>query len=257
MIAAGSPAIAGKKEKPMRRIAVCMIMLLALAGCTGYKSQEVPFRPPEAMANVQSVAGAQVAAVAYDDPKQAERAFGFDIRASGLLPVQVVLDNAGDSSLRVVPGQTFLMDNEGNYWNLLDRRTAYQRVEESSEYARIAGQAGKRSLLGAAGGAIVGAAVGILTGENVGEALGKGAAVGAAGGAVLGGGEELASDRAERRISQDLAEKNLENRSVDPGKLGRGFLFFPGEAPAAAKLRLQLEDESKGNVYNLILDLDQ
>jgi hypothetical protein len=99
--------------------------------------------------------------------------------------------------------------------------------------------------------------VGILTGENVGEALGKGAVVGAAGGAVLGGGEELASTKAERRISQDLADKNLENRTVGPRMLGRGFLFFPGEAPSAAKLRLQLKEEKSGDVYNLVLDLTQ
>jgi hypothetical protein len=249
-------------EKPMRRtlmkrIFLSLGMLLLIAACTGYKSQETPFRPPESLANMQMAAEAKVASVAYDDPKEAEQAFGFNIRKAGLLPVQVVIDNTGTSSLTVVPGQTFLIDEQGNYWNLLDRQTAYERVEESSEYARIAGQAGKRSLLGAAGGAVVGAAVGILTGENVGEALGKGAVVGAAGGAVLGGGEELASTKAERRISQDLADKNLENRTVGPRMLGRGFLFFPGEAPSAAKLRLQLKEEKSGDVYNLVLDLTQ
>jgi hypothetical protein len=167
----------------------------------------------------------------------------------------VVIDNTGDKTLSIVPGQTFLIDDQGNYWSLLDRQTAYERVEESSEYARIAGSAGKRSVLGAAGGAVVGAAIGILTGENVGEALGKGAAIGAAGGAILGGGEELASEKAERRISQDLADKNLENRTIGPNKLGRGFLFFPGEAPTASRLRLQLEEESSGAVHNLFLDL--
>lgn len=239
----------------MKRFMLVMTVILALSACTGYKSQEVPFKPPEAIANMQIIAGAKVASVAYDDPKKAKQAFGFDIRKTKLLPVQVVIDNTGEKALRIVPAQTFLIDDQGNYWNLLDRQTAYERVEESSEYARIAGSAGKRSVLGAAGGAVVGAAIGILTGENVGESLGKGAAVGAAGGAILGGGEEMASDKAERRISQDLADKNLENRTIGPNKIGRGFLFFPGEAPTASRLRLQLEEESSGTVHNLFLDL--
>lgn len=234
--------------------ALCLA-LLSLAGCTSYRSQEVPFRPPAAYAGMQVVGGAQVAAEAYADKTKAKEAFGFDIRGAGLLPVQVVIDNVGSRTVEVVPEQTFLVDSAGNYWNLLDRRTAYQRVEGSSEYARIAKGSGKGSLLGAAGGAVIGAAIGILAGENVGEALGKGAAVGAAGGAVLGGAKSGTSGEEERQISQDLANKTLENRSIDPGILGRGFLFFPGEAPSASQLRLQLRDTSSGQLYNAILSL--
>jgi hypothetical protein len=241
----------------MKRIAICLIVIFTLTGCTIYTSQEVPFKHPEAISNMQTAAGTQVAALAYDDPKQAKQAFGFDIRQAGLLPVQVVLDNAGSKTIRIVPGQTFLIDGQGDYWNLLDRQTAYRRVEQSSEYARIAGEAGRKSLLGAAGGAVVGAAIGILTDSNIGEAIGKGAAAGAAGGAILGGAGEMASGEAERQISQDLADKNLENRTVQPGILGRGFLFFPGEAPSAARLRLQLQEEESGTRHTLIFELPQ
>lgn len=238
----------------MRSFAI-VILLLTLAACTSYQSREVSFKPPTAYPGMQQVAGAQVAAEAYADPAAAKQAFGFDIRSAGLLPVQVIIDNAGAKTLEVVPEQTFLIDAKGNYWNLLDRRTAYQRVESSSEYARIGKGAGKGSLLGAAGGAIVGAAIGIVTGENVGETLGKGAAVGAAGGALLGGSQAGSSGDEERQISQDLANKSLENRDIKPGILGRGFLFFPGEAPSASQLRLQLKDTASGQLYNLILSL--
>jgi hypothetical protein len=234
--------------------AVCLVLAL-LAACTAYQSQEVPFRPPSAYPGMQVIDGAQVAAEAYADKARAKEAFGFDIRSAGLLPVQVVIDNRGGTTLEVVPEQTFLIDATGNYWNLLDRRTAYQRVEGSSEYARIAKGAGKSSLLGAAGGAVIGAAIGILTGENVGEALGKGAAAGAAGGAIIGGANSAASGDEERQISRDLANKTLENRRIKPGILGRGFLFFPGEAPSAGQLRLQLRDTGSGQLYNAILSL--
>ena len=175
----------------MRRISLvaAALLFLALAGisCTRYKSQEVSFRPPSAYPGMQVVAGAQIAAEDYADKAAARDAFGFDIRGVGILPVQVVLDNTGAHPLTIVPEQTFLIDEKGNLWNLLDRRTAYDRVESSTEYGRIASGAGKKSILGAAGGALVGAALGVLTGENVGTAATKGAAVGAAGGAVYGG----------------------------------------------------------------------
>lgn len=241
--------------KLLPNFSVLCLALLVVAGCTSYKSQEVPFRPPAAYAGMQVVGGAQVAAEAYADKAKAKEAFGFDVRDAGLLPVQVVIDNVGGHTLEVVPEQTFLIDAGGNYWNLLDRRTAYQRVEGSSEYARIAKGSAKSSLLGAAGGAVIGAAIGILTGENVGETLGKGAAVGAAGGAIFGGAKGATSGEEERQISRDLANKTLENRSIRPGILGRGFLFFPGEAPSASQLRLQLRDTGSGQLYNAILSL--
>jgi len=230
---------------------------LAIISCTGYKSQEVPFRPPSAYPGMQVVDGAQVAAQGYADKAAAKKAFGFNIRGAGLLPVQVVIDNQGGHDLSIVPGQTFLIDAQGNYWNLLDRRTAYERVEKSNEFSNIAGGAGKGSVLGAAGGAILGAAIGILSGENVGSSLGKGAAVGAAGGAVIGGAQAGTSEEAGRKISRDLATKQLENKTIQPGVLARGFLFFPGEAPSASKLRLQLKESDTGKVTTVTLQLAQ
>jgi len=241
--------------KPSRFLLPLTILTFLIASCASYESQEVPFRPPAAYPGMQVVGGAQVAAEGYADKSKARDAFGFDIRGAGLLPVQVVIDNIGSTTLEVVPAQTFLIDAVGNYWNLLDRRTAYDRVEKSSEYARIAKGSGRSAVLGAAGGAVIGAAIGILTGENVGEALGKGAAVGAAGGALLGGVDSGTSGEEERQISRDLANKSLENHSIKPGVLGRGFLFFPGEAPSASQLRLQLKDPDSGTLFNVTLAL--
>ncbi len=240
----------------MKRIVVALLlMLVPLVGCSAYKSQEVGFKPPSAYPGMQLVNGAQVAAQAFAEKSQAKETFGFDIRGAGLLPVQVIIDNAGSAALVVVPEQTFLIDGQGNYWNLLDSRTAYQRVESSSEYATIGKGAGKGAFLGAAGGAIVGAALGILTGENVGEAIGKGAAVGAAGGAVFGGADAGTSGETGRQISRDLANKQLDNKPIKAGVLGRGFLFYPGEAPSASQLRLQLKELETGKLHNLTLPL--
>jgi hypothetical protein len=147
----------------------------------------------------------------------------------------------GSHGLLVVPEQTFLIDEQGNMWNLLDRRTAYERMEKSSEFARVAKKAGRGTAFGATGGALVGAAIGILSGQNVGDAALKGAALGGAGGAVIGGAQELGSEESARQISSDLANKELENKMIQPGDLGRGFpllprgSFFGGDLAAATE----------------------
>lgn len=235
--------------------AIPILLVVTTVSCATHKSQEVSFRPPAAYAGMQRVSGAQVAAEAYADKALAKEVFGFDILGAGLLPVQVVIDNRGEHDLLIVPGQTFLVDEGGNYWNVLDNRIAYQRLETSSEYGEIARGAGKTSLLGAAGGALIGAAIGIVSGENVGSAAVKGAALGAAGGAVIGGVQSGTSGDAGRRISRDLANKELENRTIVPNTLGRGFLFFPAEAPSARELRVQFREVDTGRFHTVVLSL--
>ena len=174
------PIIFGRKGITVntlyRRLAMVVSVVMILASCTFYESREVPFRPPDQIANVQQVGGTRVAAEQYADKSAAKAAFGFDIRGAGLLPVQLIFENRGPERFEVVPDQTFLVDASGGYWNLLDRKTAYQRVESSSEYASIVKGGAEKGMWGAAAGALAGAAIGILSGHNVGEAVGMGAA---------------------------------------------------------------------------------
>ena len=129
---------------------------------------------PTRFANVQQVGGAKVAAEQYADKAAAKEAFGFDIRGAGLLPVQVVFDNQGPQRFEIVPDQTFLVDAAGGYWNLLDRKTAYQRVESSSEYGSIVKGGAEKGMWGAAAGALAGAAIGILSGKQCRRGGGQG-----------------------------------------------------------------------------------
>jgi hypothetical protein len=238
----------------IRIIAFATIVVMS-SSCSFYESREVSFRPPGEYANNQLLAGASLAAEAYGDSARAREVFGFDIRGAGLMPVQIVIENRGDARLELVPDQTFLVDSSGNYWNVLDRRTAYQRVEKSSEFGTIAKGAGHSAVLGAAAGALVGLAVGVLGNGNIGEDIGRGAVVGASGGAIAGGMQAGTSDETGRQISRDLANKELVNRVVEPGTLAHGFLFFPGEAPDGGQLKIQIMNVDTGESYQALLIL--
>ena len=144
-----------------RELYIFVIMILSLAaGCTTYKRQPVSFKMPAAYPNATEVAGATVAAKAYDDPEEAKGAFGFDVRGAGLYPVQVIFDNTGDHSLQIEPSQTFLVDGGGNLWSIIDSSLAYDRVTEKSELSRIGREGAKTGFLTGVAGALLG---GVLT----------------------------------------------------------------------------------------------
>jgi hypothetical protein len=242
-----------------RSNAVCSCLLFAvvlmLAGCTTYERKVVPFKMPAAYPNAQEAAGATIASKAFDDGKEAKQAFGFDIRGSGILPVQVIFDNKGAHPLKIVPQQTLLVDAENNLWPILEASMAYDRVAKETEMGKVGPEAGKAGLLGGAAGAIIGAAIGIVTGYNVAEAAAKGAAVGAAGGVVAGGSRGLSDPDVRRQIREDLEQRALEDKPIPPRDIAHGFIFFPGEAKKAGELRLTLQELDTGKLHKLVMPL--
>ena len=246
----------------MRRRISIRFMIIVFAGmmilaCASYKQQVVPFKMPSSLPNATEVAGATVAAMAFDNKEEANSAFGFDILGAGVLPVQVIFDNKGPHSLEVVPSQTFLYDGTSNVWPILDQNVAYYRIAQKTEMGRVLPEGGKYGALAGAAGGIIGAAIGIVSGENVGSAALKGAALGAAGGFVAGGAQGLTgeADRVHSRISEDLRSRSLETRPVNPHELAHGFIFFPGEAKKPKLLQLQLKATDTGEIYTLKLPL--
>ncbi|MBI5018127.1 MAG: hypothetical protein HZB55_21900 [Deltaproteobacteria bacterium] len=232
-----------------------LAMVLLAAACTKYEQKPLPFRDPSSYPNSTAAFGATVGAQSFDDPTRAKEIFGFDILGAGVLPVQIAFDNQGPDPIEIAPSQTFLVDTEGNLWNVLDQKLAYDRIAKKTELGEVAPEAAKTGFLGAAAGAIVGAAIGIVTGTSIGEAAGKGAAVGGAGGAVIGGAKGVQEPSVGRKISDDLHNRSLENRPVPPKALSHGVLFFPAEAIKARILRLQLRDMATGETVNLKLAL--
>jgi len=229
----------------MKRVASLLVIAAVLSGCTSYHSQYQPFRPPAGYANHREVAGVALGAQAFAERKAAKKAFGFDIRGAGLLPVQLVLDNTSGQTVQISESQTFLVDDAGNYWPVVPNDVAFDRLEQSTQFASYFGKGtGKGALVGAAAGGVLATALGIVSGHNVAAYLGKGAAVGAAGGAVLGGSSEAGSRQRQYRISTDLREKGLEGKPIPDQHLAHGFIFFPGEATSARELRLQWREGS-------------
>lgn len=231
--------------------------IIVLAGCAStYKAKPLPFKTPDAYNNKVEAAGAQIGGQAFVDPAAAKDAFGFDIRAAGMLPVQVVFDNRGTKPLVINPAQTFLEDDQGNLWPILTDQFAHERATKYAQTKKIFQEGAYTAVLGATAGAIIGAAVGIVSNEDPLRAAGEGAAVGAAAGAVGGGLSGAASSRdARSTIVRDLRDKSLENKAIKPGNLSYGIIFFPGEAKSAKTLRLQLKDESSDETYTVFLNL--
>jgi hypothetical protein len=232
-----------------------MLIVMQVAGCTSYKSQYVSFRPPEAYANKQEAGGVSIGAEAYADIDVAEEAFGFDIRETGLLPVQIVMNNLSGGTVQIVPEQTFLIDAQGRYWQVVPNNVAVERVAKSTQLAALGKGAGTGAMWGAAGGAILGAALGIVSGSNVGNAAGKGAAVGAAGGAIFGTAQEANSPDRQTSIINDIRSKGLESKTIPNDYLANGFLFFPGEAKTAKALKMLFREIESGQVYTVSLYL--
>ncbi|MBW6486157.1 MAG: hypothetical protein K0B01_08435 [Syntrophobacterales bacterium] len=240
-------------RESLKLVSAALLAVLLLAACTTYERKVTPFKLPEAYPNAKTVAGATIAAKAYDGKEEAAAAFGFDIRGAGLLPVQVVFDNAGNHPLEIVTGKTFLVDEENNLWPILDQGMAYDRLNKATELGRVLPEAGKGGLLAGAAGAAIGAAIGIVTGQNVAATAGKGAAVGAAAGITMGGAKGMTDSEVRGQIREDLQNRSLSAQTIAPHQVANGFIFYPGEAKKPKELRLSIRAADTKQVYPLTL----
>ena len=236
----------------MKKLITLLIIAAHLSACATYESKSASFRPPQDYANFQNTSGLQVGAESFADTKLAEQAFGFDIRAAGLLPVQVVIDNQSGQGIEVVSGQTFLIDETNRYWKILTNREAADRVQKATDSGAIAGGAGKGAAWGAAAGALMGLAIGVVSGRDVGSSVVKGGVLGGAGGAVIGGANKAGNDQQrDFKIADDIRDKGVEGKIMSPESLASGFIFFPGEVSSAKELRLQVKFRGDGRVQTL------
>jgi hypothetical protein len=242
--------------KKRQSSSICIIFIalaVILSACQSYERRVVPAKLPSAYPNAIEVAGATVATRVYDNKKEAEALYGFDIVGAGVIPVQVIFDNRGTHPLQIVPDQTLLIDEESNIWPILDANLAYERISKKTQFGEIVPEAAKGGVLAGLAGATIGAAIGVLTGQNVGSAAGMGAAVGAAAGLVAGGTKGYFSKDPQDNIKEDIRKRSLENKPILPNQIAYGFLFFPGESAKGKELRIGIKETDTAIVHRLIM----
>ncbi len=237
-------------------IAVAAPVLLT-ACATAYVAKPLPFRMPESYPNAQEFGGATMAAKAFSDAKEASESFGFDVIGAGMLPVEIVIDNKGVHPLEINGTQTFLEDRQGNLWPVLNQQLAYDRATKYAQTKETFSGAAESGALGAAAGAAIGLAIGVLSGHDIGNTIGQGAVVGAVGGGLIGGANAYSAGDARHDIIEDLRQKSLQSRSVAPGTLAYGFVFFPAEAKTVKRVRLQVIERDTGRTQVMTFDVQQ
>ncbi|MBF0136526.1 MAG: hypothetical protein H7833_01995 [Magnetococcus sp. DMHC-1] len=231
----------------MKRFFTAFVALSLLAagpvGCsTAYKATPVSFRAPDSYPNHQRVFNTVIGSEPFFNPDIAKEKFGFDIIGAGMLPVQVVFDNQGENAIHIVDAQTFLVGIGGAMWPILDGKFVQERSQKYTKTKEMFEKGAYGSFLGMAAGALAGAAIGIVSNKNVLESAGKGAAAGIALGGLAGGVEGAVNQEGIDRIQDDMAQKSLQHRAIQPGMISYGMLFFPAEATQAYQLRLQIEE---------------
>lgn len=229
------------------------LSLLLISACSTYGDKVAPVPLPSEQTGGLEVNGVGLYAEAYLEAAAAERAFGFDIRGAGVVPVRFVLDNQSKGNIEIRGDQTFLIDAERQAWPLLTYDQAYRRVNRHVELGETAKGAVKPAVLLAATGAIVGAAVGVVSGDSAAEGAGRGAAAGAAAGVVIGGAKRY--QEIGQEIREDLANHSFEYRSIATGEIAYGFLFFPGnqEIGSLDALRVSIYIDNEPQIIQLQL----
>lgn len=236
----------------MKAKSIFCVVLCILFGCATYEQTVQPIRIPELQTNKVEVDGISLVCEVLLEKDEASKRFGFDVRGAGIVPVILTIENKGKVSAIIVTDQTFLVDKDGNGWPILSSEEVYKRITSYTEIGETFKGTAKPAFLGAIAGAVIGAAVAIVSDKNVGESAGKGATIGAATGAVLGGLGAHSSFG--EKIRDDIMNKRLTNRPIQPGELVYGVLFFPGkegEAKSFNYIRLVIESNGKRHVVTL------
>jgi hypothetical protein len=237
----------------LKRYSLILITSLFIFSCGTYSNRVSPVPLPASKEDHVNVDGVLLLARAYVDADIAEKAFGFDIREAGLLPIKVIIDNQSNNSVRLIGKQSFLLDKQGQAWPLLSANQANERIGDQIQVVDSIIDTSTSTLLMGAAGAITGLALGVLTGNNLGTSVMKGAVLGGSVGAIYGA--TSSHSEAGDKIAYDVTQKAFDNHAIPTKALAHGYLFFPGldEAESAQILRLSLIIKGKQKIVNISL----
>lgn len=219
----------------MRLISLLLLLPYVVACAAPLRSGVAPFMPPDRLPNVQVVWQLAIAAYPLDTEAKSSRAFGTDLRAADILPIQLIAENKGGHEYEIDAAQIFGVRGTELY-PAFTLSQAATRVRESSIGTTVVGHA----VLGAIAGAAAGAAIGAAAGGAAGQA-GSGAATGAALGGAVGTTSGIAAGASYRythKFRHELAAQDFGNRVLFPGDLRQGFIYLQAQPYTGLRVKV-------------------
>ena len=203
----------------MKRTGILWLALaVVLSGCASYRPTAAPIPQAGAMPHRQEVANAVVSADPYTQPERVKATFGGDLMASGVLPIQVNVENLGAKGLMVRPSDAVLELSDG------------RQIAPAGAFAAAAKM------------------------ERSGKVIAATVAFGLLGYLASSGAE----DKARAARLEDFRRKEFPEKRLEKGESAHGFLYFltpPGTSNlSSATLAMRLvEENGKSSVVKVPL----
>ena len=203
----------------MKRTGILWLALaVVLSGCASYRPTAAPIPQAGAMPHRQEVANAVVSADPYTQPERVKATFGGDLMASGVLPIQVNVENLGAKGLMVRPSDAVLELSDGRQIAPAGAFAAAAKMERSGKVIAATVAFGLLGYLAASG----------------------------------------AEDKARAARLEDFRRKEFPEKRLEKGESAHGFLYFltPPETSnlSSAKLAMRLvEENGKSSVVKVPL----
>jgi hypothetical protein len=83
------------------KIQLALGSALLFTGCASYKGGAVDYRTATQFGNTQTIEGVQVGAEAMTDVAKVKEVFYVDVTEKGYFPIEIAIDNTGDSKVLI------------------------------------------------------------------------------------------------------------------------------------------------------------
>ncbi len=236
------------------RTLICYVMIAITigSGCASpLKTDTVTFDSPSAYQNCKEIDGLQIAVIPIDSLEKLKEVFGTDMKEANILPLHLVVYNAGTKEFEINHQQIFGITDDGKFTVAYTLNKAAEYVRGSSIGTTVAAGAMAGTLAGAAIGAGLGAAIGSV-GGNASQGAVTGAAVGGTVGAASGTAAGL-SDSITVKFKQELANLAFEDRVIFQGDIQQGFIYLKWQP--YNKIRMKLFNITDNKYYDLLFDI--
>lgn len=227
--------------------------LFLIASCAApLRTNTAAFKIPASYQDYKEIDDLDIALVPIDTIDRSNEIFGTDMKAAGILPIQVIIQNKGNKEFEIKSNQIYGITSDQEY-------TAAYSLNKAAEHVRSS-SIGTTAVSGAVAGALVGAVVGAGIGAGIGYAGGNtnrgaqsGAMIGGATGAASGAGAGL-SDQFTVQFKKELASLAFGDRVIYPGDLIQGFVYIQWKH--YSKLRLELFNITDDKNYEMISNIN-